>query len=230
MTAIGQHEGERRLAAHLRTWLGTWPEGGPQGLVVVGAEARTRPAWDGAVRPVTGVATREGAVVSVPPERADAVRALGDDLTAVADGIAEAVGHPGWTFARGVFRWTHAPTALTDVGVWLDRDDERVPEWLRPFNGDVLVALVDGEVAAGVGRKLHDPSGHELAVVTEEAHRGKGLAAGLVAQAARRIIAAGAVPTYLHAPDNHASAATAIRAGFPDRGWQILGLFGGPPG
>jgi GNAT superfamily N-acetyltransferase len=230
VAGIGREEGDRRLAAHLGEWLGAWPEGGPVGVVVVGAEVRERPVWDGSLRVVTGVATPQGAVVSVPPGRAEAVRALGDDLGAVADGIAAAVGHPGWTFARGVFRWSHAPTDGEDVGVWLDREDERVPPWLRPFNGDVLVALVEGEVAAGVGRKQHDPFGHELAVVTEEGHRGKGLAAALVAQAARRVIADGAVPTYLHAPHNHASAATAVRCGFPDDGWQVLGLFDGTPG
>ena len=85
-------------------------------------------------------------------------------------------------------------------------------------------------MAAGVGRKQHDAHGHELAVVTEEAHQGRGLAAALVTQAARRVLADGAVPTYLHAPTNHASAATAVRCGFPDEGWSVLGLFGGPPG
>jgi len=46
-----------------------------------------------------------------------------------------------------------------------------------------------------------------------------------VAQAARRVIADGAVPTYLHAFDNTASARVADAAGFPDRGWQVLELF-----
>ena len=227
---VDRPEGERRLVAHLRTWLGSWPDQGPDGLVVVGSPARVQPGWDGAVRPVAGVATPTGAIVSVPPESVDAVRGLGDDLAAVGPGIAAAVGRPGWTFASGIFRWTHAPTPGDDPGVWLDRGDERVPAWLHPFNGDVLVALVDGEVAAGVGRKQHDRHGHELAVVTEEAHRGKGLAVALVTQAARRVLADGAVPTYLHAPGNAASAATAVRAGFPDEGWTVLGLFGAPPG
>jgi GNAT superfamily N-acetyltransferase len=230
MAETTRQEGWRRLARHLGSWLGEWPDGGPRGLVVVGSETRLRPGWDGTVRPVAGVATPGGAVLSVPPEALRAVRALGDDLETVAAGIAGALGLPGWTFARGVFRWSHAPTPGPNAGVWLDRRDGRVPDWLRPFNGDVLVALVDEEVAAGVGRKQHDADGHELAVVTEEAHRGRGLAAALVAQAARRVLDDGAVPTYLHAPSNAASAATAVRAGFPDDGWEVLGLFSGPPG
>jgi GNAT superfamily N-acetyltransferase len=227
---VSRPEGERRVAAHLRTWLGEWPEGGPQGLVVVGSSARTEPGWDGEVRAVAGVATPTGAVLSVPPASADAVRALGGDLAVVGARIADVVGRPGWTFAAGVFRWTAAPTPGDDEGTWIDPHEEGVPAWLRPFNGDVLVARVDGQVAAGVGRKQHDRHGHELAVVTEEGHRGKGLAARLVAQAARRVLADGAVPTYLHAPGNAASAATAVRSGFLDEGWQVLGLFGGPPG
>ena len=85
-------------------------------------------------------------------------------------------------------------------------------------------------VAAGVGRKLHDRHGHELAVVTEEAHRGQGLARRLVTQAARRVLADGAVPVYLHDPANVASARTADASGFADVGWQIFGLFGGQAG
>lgn len=227
---ISRAEGERRLSAHLASWLGAWPDGGPEGLVVVGSERRVEPGWDGEVRPVSGVATRAGAVLSVPPAALDATHALGNDLDVVGPALAGVLDLPGWRFARGTFRWSHAPTPGDDVGRWLDRADGRVPAWLRPFNGDVLVALVDGEVAAGVGRKQHDRHGHELAVVTEEPHRGKGLAALLVAQAARRVLDDGAVPTYLHAPGNAASAATARRCGFPDEGSQILGLFGGPPG
>lgn len=89
--------------------------------------------------------------------------------------------------------------------------------------GEVLVALEDDVCVAGVGRKLHDRFGHELAVVTEEAARGKGLARRLVAQAARRVIDDGAVATYLHADSNVASARVAEASGFPDHGWRILG-------
>jgi predicted GNAT family acetyltransferase len=64
-----------------------------------------------------------------------------------------------------------------------------------------------------------------LAVGTDERFRGHGLARRLVAQAARRVIDEGKVPTYLHDPGNTASARVADAAGFPDRGWKILGLW-----
>ncbi len=82
-----------------------------------------------------------------------------------------------------------------------------------------------GRVIAGVGIKVHDQYGQELSVVTEEAARGLGLARRLVATAARRILTEGSVPTYLHAPDNTASARVAEAVGFPDRGGKVYGLW-----
>ncbi len=215
-----------RLDAHLEAWLGAWPPPRP-GLTVVGSDVRTRPGWDGRIRPVRGVATPEDAVLSVPPDRVAAVRALGS--AARGQRLAEAVGRPGWRYSEGVFRWSEAPADSDDPGVWVPTDHPDVPAWLRPFNGDVLVGLDGGRVAAGVGRKQHDRWGHELAVVTDEAFRRRGWARRLVAQAARRVLDDGAVPTYLHAPGNEGSARTADAAGFPDRGWRILGLFPGAP-
>src|SRR5213076_377345 len=59
---------------------------------------------------------------------------------------------------------------------------------------------------AGVWVPADDPDGRELSVGTEPAARGQGLARRLVAQAARQVIADGAVATYLHDPANLASA------------------------
>lgn len=178
-------------------------------------------------------------VVSVPPLAAERVEAAVeeleargvDDLAALGERLPDLLDLPGSRFGAGVFRWSTAPKASDDPGVWLPGDDPRVLPWLRPFNGDVLVALAhDGTVAAGAGRKQHDRHGHELAIVTEEAHRGQGLAQRLVTQAARRVLDDGAVPVYLHAEDNEASARTADASGFPDVGWRIVGLFGGAAG
>jgi GNAT superfamily N-acetyltransferase len=218
-----------RLEAHLRTWLGVWPP--ERKLVVTTAPGRTEPGWDGAVHAVVGVASPDGAVLSVPPERVDAVAALADDLDGLRQAGPEMGDALGWPEARlfdGVFRWSTSPTPLDDAGEWIAVDDPRVPGWLRPFGGEVLMALDDatGEYIAGVGIKVHDEFGHELAVVTEDAAQGKGLARRLVAQAARRVIERGAVPTYLHADSNVRSAKVAVASGFPDRGWRILGAGG----
>jgi GNAT superfamily N-acetyltransferase len=212
------------LASHLESFLGEWPPPS-SGLTVVESDRRTQPGWDGAIRPVRGVATPFGTILSVPPGSGDRVRALGDTLDTVGPLLPQALAHPTWRFNLGVFRWSDGPADLGNDGVWVPPTTEGVPAWLAPFNGDVLVGCADGEVAAGVGRKRHDRWGHELAVVTEEPHRGQGWASRLVAQAARHVIAEGAAPIYLHAPSNTASARTADTAGFPDRGWKIVGMF-----
>ena len=212
------------LTEHLHQWVGAWPPS-PGEVRVIGSRAREMPGWDGSVRPFLGIETPDGAVLSVPEDRIDAVAALGTTVDEIGAGLAEALGRPSWRFGRGFFRWSTAPQLDGDPGVWLEPDDPRVPRWVRPFNGPVLVALEHGEVAAGVGRKIHDRRGVELAVVTEERHRGAGWARRLVAQAAQRTLDEGAVPTYLHAEDNLASARTAEASGFPDLGWRVLGLF-----
>ena len=212
-----------RLVAHLESWLGAWPPARP--VHVVGWFRRDEPGWDGKVYPVAGVGDGAGLVLSVPPRYAEVVAALGDDLARVEAQVPALVSHPDRPFGRGVFRWSAAPTSLPDAGEWVPPTDPRLPGWLRPFNGDVLVAWDDaGEYAAGVGRKRHDQHGQELAVATEPAHQGRGLARRLVAQATRRVLDEGAVATYLHAPDNHASARVAEAAGFPNRGWAVYGL------
>lgn len=211
------------LRQHLSSWLGTWPPHA-RGITVVESDKRTLPEWDGAIRPVRGVADPSGTVISVPPGKGDAVRRLGDDLDTIGPLLPGALGLPGWRFHTGVYRWSDSPTDPGEPGIWVAPDSDGVPEWLRPFNGDVLIGCSNGEVTAGVGRKQHDRWGHELAVVTEEKHRGQGWAVRLVGQAAVRVIQEGATPIYLHGAGNVASARTADASGFPDRGWTIIGI------
>jgi GNAT superfamily N-acetyltransferase len=219
MTTFSTHD---LLGAHLVMWLGRWPGEG-RGLTVVGSARRVEPGWDGSVYPVIGVSDTDGkGVLSVPPSAVDAVSAaLADDDR---DRIPAAVGS-GERFFTGVFRWSTAPADLPDAGTWVAADDPSVPEWLRPFGGDVLVALdpATGAYLSGVGIKKHDVYGQELAVVTRPEAEGRGLGRRLVAQAARRVLDEGAVPTYLHTVENHASAHLATAAGFPDRGWAVYG-------
>lgn len=212
-----------RLARHLRSWLGRWPGEGP-GLTVVGSPRRLAPGWDGAVHAVIGVREPGSGVLSVPPPVAPAVAALLADGGDPAD-VPRVAGVAGSWFA-GVFRWSTAPAPLPDAGRWVAASDPAVPPWLHPFGGEVLVALDpdSGEHLAGVGIKRHDDAGHELAVVTAEAARGRGLDRRLVAQAARRVLDEGAVPTYLHASSNTGSARVAAAAGFPDLGATVLGV------
>jgi GNAT superfamily N-acetyltransferase len=216
----------QRLTRHLTTWLGAWPAHEP--LLVVGSPRREEPGWDGAVHPVIGVTTPQTGVLSVPPDVVARVSALLADgpAPAVRARVPAAAGYPGRPWTEGVFRWTGHPADLPDAGEWLPAADPSVPEWLRPFGGEVLVAVdpATGAHLSGVGIKRHDADGHELAVVTAPAAAGRGLARRLVAQAARRVLDEGAVPTYLHTRDNAGSARVAEAAGFADRGWSFLGV------
>jgi len=219
-----------RLVRHLESWLGTWPIDAEGSVVVVGSSKRDQPGWDGSIRPVVGVSTPRMTVLSVPPRHVAAVEALGDEFDRVAAGLPAAIGRPGERFFTGVMRWSDDPVPAEPRGVWLPTDDPRVLPWLRPFNGEVLVGFDGDEVTAGVGRKIHDAHGHELAVVTEPPFRGRGWAVSLVCQAARRVLDDGAIPTYMHGAGNVGSARTADKAGFPDRGWRIHGVSARRPG
>jgi GNAT superfamily N-acetyltransferase len=216
---------DARLRHHLTTWLGQWPPAHP--LDVVGSDRRVRPGWDGRVYPAIGVGEPSGAVLSVPPSRTAAVRELADlPLDRMLTALPGALGVPDRHAYRAVFRWTVKPATLADVGEWIAADTRVVPDWLRPFGGDVLIVRDpdNGAYIAGVGIKRHDAFGQELSVGTEPAARGRGLARRLVAQAARRVLDDGAVPTYQHAASNLASARVADAAGFADRGWASFGL------
>ena len=221
---------EFRLAAHLRNALGAWPARAP--FLVTGSLRRLAPSWDGVIRPVLGVSTPGGTVLSVPPQHVEGVRALGSDwrAPAFADGLNDVLGYAGERRhvldSGGFYRWSVAPAPLPDAGEWVDPADPRVPDWLRPFNGGVLCAWDDeGRYGAGVGLKAHDALAHEIAVGTEPSLRGRGIARRLVVTAAREVLRRGAVPTYLHAPDNVASARVADASGFPDVGWRAVGFW-----
>jgi GNAT superfamily N-acetyltransferase len=216
---------DRRLLHHLVTWLGQWPPGQP--LTVVGSIRRVEPGWDGRVHPAIGVRSPAGAVLSVPPQWTSSVRFVARQAPNELLGrLPATLGMPERSSYQAVFRWTVEPAALPDAGEWVPVEDPVVPEWLRPFGGEVLLARepATGVYLAGVGVKRHDQYGHELSVGTDPAARGRGLARRLVAQAARRVLDEGAVPTYLHDPANTASARVADAAGLPDRGWTSFGL------
>jgi GNAT superfamily N-acetyltransferase len=225
----GPDDIEQLLILHLRSWVGEWPPPSA-GVHVVGDPARLEPTWDEAVRPLQGVGNGVGTVIAVPPAAVTAVtEAIGDDLgrPGLGDDLGAIVGVGPAALGTGVFRTTDRVNPdIADAGVWFEQQTDDLPEWLAPFNGRRLVAFDDdGRPIAGVGIKVHDRCGHELSVVTDEAARGRGLARRLVATAARRILADGAVPTYLHAPDNTASARVADAVGFADRGWTVHGLW-----
>lgn len=220
---------DQRLREHLRSWVGEWPP--PRsGVHVVGDETRRAPTWDGSVRPLRGVGDGSGTVIAVPPDAVASVEAAlegGMERAGLGDELGAILGVGPASFGAGVFRTTSkVDPEIVEVGRWFAHHKDGLPEWLAPFNGPRLVAFDDdGAPIAGVGIKVHDAIGRELAVVTEHAAQGRGLARRLVATAARRVLADGGVPTYLHARPNVASARVAEAVGFSDEGWTVHGLW-----
>ncbi|HEY3238111.1 MAG TPA: GNAT family N-acetyltransferase, partial [Acidimicrobiia bacterium] len=149
------------LVAHLRSWLGAWPP--EEAIHIVGWPRRQEPGWDGKTYPVAGVGDAESVVLSVPPIAAGTIVAAARaaaSLGALAARLPALVGRPGDPFGQGAFRWSTSPTPLPDAGEWVDPADPRLPDWMAPFNGPVLVAWDEqGRYAAGVGRKRHDEHG-----------------------------------------------------------------------
>lgn len=221
-----------RLVEHLRSWAGEWPPPRP-GVSVVANERNALPGWDAVAHPVTGAVDDEGnGVLGVAPAIhrqlavAGRVELANSEVEGLLEDLPTLLGRPDLEAYRAIFRWSTAPTDLPAVGEWVDVTHPAVPAWLIPFGGRVLLVVNDeGAYVAGVGLKHHDEAGWEIAVGTEPAVRGQGLARRLVTRAAREVLEHGAVPTYFHDPDNLASAHVAEAAGFPDRGWTAFGTY-----
>jgi GNAT superfamily N-acetyltransferase len=217
------------LRHHLASWAGAVPPG-PR-VQVVAHQPNAEPGWDLRPQLVTGLVDPTGrVVVAVPPDTASIATQLLSgcrdiDLSAGLQLLPGLVGKPEHALERVAFRWTERPADLPNAGIWVDTENPCVPDWPRPFGGQVLVALDEhGDYLAGVGIKRHDSFGHEISVGTEPRARGRGLARCLVAQAARHILDSGRIPTYLHTLDNVASARVAAAVGFDDTGWSALML------
>ena len=223
--AVAATEMPALLRQHLTGWAGGLPAADE--LRLVASARNAEPGWDGRPQLLTGIGDPAGrTVVAVTPAAAALLAHHQGPGGARSLGLVPGVlGKAGHTVERVAFRWTEAPADLPDAGVWVDTASPRLPGWLRPFGGQALVVFDDhGQYLAGVGIKRHDELGHEISVGTEPQARGQGLARRLVAQAARRILDQGRIPTYLHTFDNAASSRVAAAAGFPDLGWSALML------
>jgi GNAT superfamily N-acetyltransferase len=221
---LGEIDLDQRVARHLHQRLGAWPPAA--GVQIVASELRDEPEWDGVVRPVLGLQTPTGVLISVPPAAfAEVQRLAGGSLEELSARIGSVFGRDRETLGVAVFRYLDQLVDLEELGEWVETDDARLPEWLRPFNGGILIACdEENRYMAGVGLKRHDEFGSEIAVGTEPEFRGRGLARRLVATAARHLLGTGSTATYEHVLGNDASGAVASAAGFHDRGWRAIQL------
>lgn len=225
----------RRLDDHIQQWLGVWPPQIQYQIVV--APERDLPGWDGVAHPIQGIHSPEGSIVAVSPQYAHLFRdidpeALILDLLRTPDANPRVSTRLGIPVRAGmpVFRWSERAAEQPEIGEWVLAEDPRLPDWLRPFGGDVLAAFDERDsYVAGVGLKVHNHLAQEISVGTERDYQGRGYGRMLVAQATRSIIARGGIPIYQHDARNISSARVAEAAGFPDRGWRAIEIHPGIP-
>src|SRR5688500_13169361 len=105
------------LHRHLQSHLGRWPA--DTELDIVGWRGRAEPGWDGSIHPVLGVASPEGGVLSVAPDRLAAVADVHTrerSLSRMGDRVPAAVGLARRRWYDAVFRWSTDPEPLPDAG------------------------------------------------------------------------------------------------------------------
>jgi len=202
------------------------------GVHVVTSERRARPGWGGYITPIYAVSTPRGGVISVRADLASAVprevplpsdRPLGERefsrLRAISQrAVPYAYCLNGDILAVDRVAFKPAPGGAEHLA----RTDARGADLRRRFDGEIFVVSgVRGEIAAWAAIKLKSDDVWEIAVVTEAAYRGRGLAKRVVSAATACILDAGRVPLYVHDRANLASARVSRGLGY----WEYARTF-----
>jgi hypothetical protein len=206
------------LLRFLTSWLGVWPM--PHRLRVAPSARRLATSASGEAEQFTGVRcdARFGGstVLSVTPLRFTAVRSLVDqlsphqqliDVDELMKRLPNALDRPSATVVQTALRWTTTPAALPAPGAW---------------RGSHLLAAGHRGSAEIEIRRI-SRFGHEIVMHLDHSTDWC-LSASLLAQAARDVLSAGAVPVLRRDLDRPAVAAIASVAGFHDSRWQVLSL------
>ena len=196
------------------------------GVHVVPSERRGRPGWGGYTVPLLALSTTGGGVISVRPDLLDRVRAEMQPIRP---------GHPLGVVELERLRrvsTTVVPYAycLNGYVLYTDgehfrprasrasrvpRDDPRGADLRRRFDGEIFaIRNTRGEIASWAAIKLKSDAVWEIAVVTEAAYRGQGLAREVVSAATAHILEQGRVALYVHDRANVASAKVCRSLGY----------------
>jgi hypothetical protein len=191
---------------------------------------------DGSVRPLLGVTAdiRFGfaTALSVPPLTFPRVRTLIDDLSGAGfrdlatlrDTVPTAVGHPDQVWFESDLRWTTSPPVTGDAGRWCRPSQLAPPPEAAPSAGPILLSTDRrGRYRASVRLHRHTNFAYEL-VLDAAATTGRDVSAALLAQAARSVVANGALPFVTTDLRDPGSAAVHAAAGFEHRGWHLIEL------
>lgn len=188
------------------------------GLHLVASERRGRPGWGGYTVPILALSTPRGGIVSFRPDLRQPIQTELGELPA-----GHSLGEADFERLRRLAR-RGLPYAYSLNGDVLYTDDEsfrpvqgeaerlrlddrRGIDLRRRFDGEIFVVSgARGEIASWAAIKLKSDQVWEIAVVTEPAYRGRGLAKQVVSAATGYILEAGRLALYVHDRTNHASA------------------------
>lgn len=196
------------------------------GVHIVPSERRSRPGWGGYTVPILALSTAEGGVVSMRPDLLERVRSgLGPPPQG------RPIGPTEFTRLHHVAR-VAIPYAYSLSGhvlytdpehfrprpsraVRIERDDARGYDLRRRFDGEIFaVWSIRGDIASWSAIKLKSDDVWEIAVVTEAAYRGQGLAKEVVSAATAYILEQGRMALYVHDRTNLASAKVCRSLGY----------------
>jgi RimJ/RimL family protein N-acetyltransferase len=196
------------------------------GVHILPSERRTRPGWGGYTVPILAISTTAGGIVSTRPDLLERVRSgLGpvpvDQPLGAADfarlhhvsrlAVPYAYSLSGHVLYTDVDHFQPRPSRA----MRLERNDPRGTDLRRRFDGEIFVVWsVRGEIASWSAIKLKSDDVWEIAVVTEAAFRGQGLAKEVVTAATTHILEQGRLALYVHDRTNLASAKVCRALGY----------------
>jgi RimJ/RimL family protein N-acetyltransferase len=198
------------------------------GVHVVPSERRTRPGWGGYTIPLLALSTPRGGVVSVRPEVLDRARSalgpirVGEPLGAVEferlRQLAKSIVPYAYSLSGHVlFADAERFHPRSGRAERLDCGDTRGADLRRRFDGEIFVVRgARGEIASWAAIKLKSDDVWEIAVVTEAAYRGRGLAKEVVSAATDHILAQDRLALYVHDRVNLASAKVCRSLGYAE--------------
>jgi len=196
------------------------------GVHVIPSERRSRPGWGGYTIPILGLSTASGGVVSVRPDLVERTRGQLSLLnTGRPIGAAEFARLQQVSRATIPYAYSLSGYVLyTDVEQFqprtsrarrIERTDVRGADLRRRFDGEIFAIYgIRGEIASWSAIKLKSDDIWEIAVVTEAAYRGQGLAKEVVSAATAHILDNGRAALYVHDRNNHASARVCRSLGY----------------
>ena len=196
------------------------------GVHLVASERRARPNWGGYITPVFALTSRGGGVISVRRDLLSMVRRELPETT-----LGRPLGENEFSRLRAISqRAVPYAYCLNGLVLYVDearfkpahlgaehlrRSDPRGADLRKRFDGEIFVVRgLREQIVAWSAIKLKADDVWEIAVVTDQAYRGQGLAKRVVSAATAYIVENKRVPLYIHDRSNHASASVCRSLGF----------------